>query len=67
MKNRIPISERAIDEKIVTRRSALTRLARIAQAAGAVGVFGLAPEIAYASGCVAYYQGNPPNVNWDGN
>ena len=66
MRNRIPISESSVNEDIPTRRSALTRLARIAKACGAITVFGLAPELAYASGCTAYYQGNTPNVNFDG-
>ena len=66
MRNRIPISETLVDEDTETRRSVLTRLARIAKACGAITVFGLAPELAYASGCIAYYQGNPPNVNFDG-
>jgi hypothetical protein len=66
MKNRIPISEAAVEADMPTRRSALTRLARIAKACGAITVFGLAPEIAYASGCVAYYNKNPSDVNFDG-
>lgn len=66
MRKRIPISESAVEEDRLSRRSALTRLAQLAAAAGAIGSIGLAPRMAYASGCVAYYQGQRPNVNFDG-
>ena len=50
MRNRIPINDALVDEDTLTRRSVLTWLARIAKACGAIAVFGLTSELAYASG-----------------
>ena len=49
-----------------SRRSTLTRLARIAKACGAITLFGVSAEKSFASGNLGTYQGNIENVNFDG-
>lgn len=66
MKRRIPVSKSLAEDGSITRRSALTRLARIAKAAGAVTVFGLAPEAAYASGNLGNWNPSDRTVYFDG-
>ena len=70
MKSRIPISPQEPDapnkNSNVSRRTALTRLAKIAKACGAIVLFGLTSEKAYASGNIGTYQGEVPNVDFDG-
>jgi hypothetical protein len=67
MKSRIPIGEfEPNDDSNFSRRTTLTRLARIAKACGAIVLFGVSSEKAYASGNIGTYQGTPPNVNFDG-
>jgi len=67
MKKRIPISPDTAGENFApSRRSTLTRLARIAKACGAIVLFGVSAEKTFASGNIGTYQGNPPNVNFDG-
>ena len=66
MRRRIPINKTLRDEPAITRRSALTRLARIAKACGAITVFGLAPETAYASGNIGNWDPDKSTVYYDG-
>jgi hypothetical protein len=67
MKSRIPIGQfEPDDDSNFSRRTTLTRLARIAKACGAIALFGVSSEKAYASGNIGTYQGSPPNVNFDG-
>jgi hypothetical protein len=67
MKNRIPISEEAKKGFSPSRRSALTRLARIAAACGAIVLSGISTQNAFASGNLGTYQGpDPKDVNFDG-
>ena len=67
MKSRIPIStSETTDDSNFSRRTTLTRLAKIAKACGAIVLFGVSTEKAYASGNIGTYQGTPPNVNFDG-
>jgi hypothetical protein len=66
MKKRIPINQGEPNKDFrLSRRSALTRLARIAQACGAIVLFGVSAEKTFASGNVGTYQGNPSNVIFD--
>lgn len=67
LKSRIPIGTSEItDDSNFSRRTTLTRLAKIAKACGAIVLFGVSTEKAYASGNIGTYQGTPPNVNFDG-
>lgn len=67
MKKRIAVSpEAAANDFAPSKRSTLTRLARIAKACGAIVLFGVSAEKTFASGNIGTYQGNPPNVNFDG-
>jgi hypothetical protein len=66
MRRRIPIGKGSSEEDRMTRRSALTRLARIAKACSAIAVFGLAPEITYASGNLGNWDPGNKTVYFDG-
>ena len=67
MKRRIPIGQsEESDVSSSSRRTTLTRLARIAQACGAIVLFGLSTEKSYASGNLGTYIGDPSNVIFDG-
>lgn len=66
MRRRIKIGKGPSDDELMTRRSALTRLARIAKACGAIAVFGLAPETSYASGNLGNWDPGNRTVYFDG-
>ena len=68
MRSRIPINEddEGQDGRL-SRRGALTRLARIAKAVGIIAASGLTAERAFASGLGTYHNSpDGPIVNFDG-